>query len=349
MNKMLKSWKRKAGSMALAGGSLLQPGKVSYLGARVEAAEAAVVSMVEEAGVKAATAGTEAAAASSGRAVAGTAAGAGVGGGALVAGRGCRSAASAVAEVSTVERTGLAAEEALAGTRTFERSASEIDRLLADRPLSSEAERLVAGRSSVRIPQVVISPVQRGITDEIAAHRAVREVGVELFDASGRKLAPSAASAADGAIEQRVALFTREVLEELPADQFGSDEAVAEALEKVRGALKADPKFKYELDIATGKLKIKYLARRGEISGEINAYAVVRKAATNAAISGGLGYWGYRQFAAKPAAAAQSAPHKPNPPAPAAGTTTPAPAAPSADAAGPGATAGPAPTPAVQF
>jgi len=296
---MFKSWKRRAGSVALASSSLLQPDRISYLGARVNAAETAVVSAVEEAGAKAAaTAGSEVAAASTGRAIAGTAAGATGVGGAVAVSKGCRSASSVAEIATTAERSAFAADEVYAGTRAAGRASAELEEMLArQRSASVELDQLLGRR--VSIPQMVVGPAQRAVAEDVAAHRAVKEVGVELFDASGRKIAPDALSSLEEnrVIEERAAMFTRKVLQELPADQFRSEESLNEALQKVHNALKPDPKFKYELDLASGKLKIKYKAPRGEISGEINAYAAARKAA----ISGGL-YFGWRQWSPRPAA-----------------------------------------------
>ncbi len=299
---MLRSFKRKVASAALAGSSLLpQGGKISYLGTQAAKLEPAAVVVAEESAVESAPAAASAAAISAAGGgmtagkVAGTAAaGAGVaGGGALAVEKGCgkavtiaesasgageRSAASAAREMAALERRGLSTAERLGGAEAGELGG------LTTAP---------AGIPEPRVPRIAPVPMVIAKDTGTVARVAVESSGVHVVDSAGREIAPTsfAAIRQKAIIEDQAVKLAQSVLEKLPPGQLESQEQIAAAFKRVERALQADPKFKYEFNVASGNVKIKYLSARGEITGEFNGYSVVKKA--GAAGLGYLGVWSY--------------------------------------------------------
>jgi hypothetical protein len=70
-------------------------------------------------------------------------------------------------------------------------------------------------------------------------------------------------------------------LNEIPiSSRVPSDEQISTSLEKT---LKKEPKLKYEIDLTGGKLNLSYEFKIGRISGELDAFAILKYSSAVAA------------------------------------------------------------------
>jgi len=123
-----------------------------------------------------------------------------------------------------------------------------------------------------------------------AATHAVATEPFVLFDGTGNVI--KGLSTEQRLFENRLVGIVRDAAAELPGG--GTTLTDAQLRKALEAALKNEPNLRYNLDVTSGKFTLKLKTARGEISGEVNAYSVVKRTASLAAAGYG-GYAAWRQ------------------------------------------------------
>ena len=148
--------------------------------------------------------------------------------------------------------------------------------------LESEIRLLRATRSGqlrIQFPHLVDE--EEGVR-RAATSRALEREQPILLDPAGRPIRSTARlyDIVNDEYRQRATRVFEQALDRLPPGKMADEQALAKALES---ALKDAPAASYTFDVSTGALKLLVKTMRGEISGTVNAYRVLRRGAAVAA------------------------------------------------------------------
>jgi len=107
-----------------------------------------------------------------------------------------------------------------------------------------------------------------------------------LYDANGRPIAKSLENGleANAVYREKAVDIFEEVMQQIPPSKYKSDAELRSALQKV---FESQRRAEYSFDVSTGKLKLKFKTKHGEITGEVNAYSIAKKVAATS-----LSGWG---------------------------------------------------------
>jgi hypothetical protein len=230
-----------------------------------------------------------------GESKAGPAVGAGAAGlGGLAALRTCQSVTRVGEDVAAMTKLGKGASAAVrigedaALTGRVSKDAELVSGLSGDGSaatrLGSDAGPLAKTLDS---EQAVVLPSRLlpGLEDGNVARSAVAQEPVILLDSSGRPIQSERllTRSAEAQCRERASRILAEALRNIPPNEWKSDQKLQAAIAK---ALQKEPSGSYAFDVTSGKLTLKTTVKRVEISGEVNLYGAVAKAATTA----GVGY-----------------------------------------------------------